>query len=95
MANKKQESQEESVVVGESDTATIKKAIAEAQLLIEQGKTKVEASLVIYRALESYPQETVVSAMIEGASLTSKGALTYWYNCRRKIIRENASATHK
>ncbi|MDV6226979.1 hypothetical protein R2G56_11845 [Nitratireductor aquimarinus] len=60
---------------------TIEQAIA-------QGKTKVDASMAIYRALNTQPQEAVVSAMIEGAGLTPKGALTYWYNCRRKYARE-------
>jgi hypothetical protein len=29
-----------------------------------------------------------VAAFVEGASLTPKGALTYWYNCRRKIAKK-------
>lgn len=88
MANKKQES--EHVVLERDDISPIDRAIAEGRLLIEQGKTKVEASMVIYRALEGYSQEEVVAAMIDGARLTPKGALTYWYNCRRRIKREKA-----
>lgn len=86
MANKKQES--EHVVLERDDISPIDRAIAEGRLLIEQGKTKVEASMMIYRALEGYTQEEVVAAMIDGAGLTPKGALTYWYNCRRKRKRE-------
>ena len=63
-------------------------AIAEGQALISEGKTKVEAAMAIYRHLRESPQETVINAFVEGASLTPKGALTYWYNCRRKFSQE-------
>ena len=63
-------------------------AIAEGQALIAEGKTKVEAAMAIYRHLNESPQEVVINAFIEGASLTPKGALTYWYNCRRTFSRE-------
>ena len=63
-------------------------AVNEGQALIAEGKTKVEAAMAIYRQLHDSPQEAVIQAFIEGASLTPKGALTYWYNCRRKFSRE-------
>ena len=44
--------------------------------------------MAIYRHLNESPQEVVLQAFVEGASLTPKGALTYWYNCRRKFSRE-------
>ena len=66
----------------------IAQAIAEGQALIAEGKTKVEAAMAIYRHLNESPQEVVINAFIDGASLTPKGALTYWYNCRRKLLRE-------
>jgi len=44
--------------------------------------------MAIYRDLNESPQEFVIKAVVEGASLTPKGALTYWYNCRRKFSRE-------
>ena len=66
----------------------INAAIAEGKALIEQGKTKVQAAMAIYRLLETQPQQTVVDAFIAGTGLTSKGALTYWYNCRRKLQKE-------
>lgn len=46
--------------------------------------------MTIYRLLENSPQETIIGAFIEGASLNPKGALTYWYNCRRKLSRERS-----
>jgi hypothetical protein len=67
------------------NTQLIEEAVAAGRLLIEQGKPKIEAAMVIYEKLEQLPQETVVQAFINGANLTTKGALTYWYNCRRKL----------
>lgn len=68
----------------------IAQAVAEGQVLIREGKTKVEAAMTIYRHLNDSPQEVVLQAFIEGASLTPKGALTYWYNCRRKLSQERS-----
>ena len=68
----------------------IAQAVAEGQVLIAEGKTKVEAAMAIYRHLNESPQEVVLQAFIEGASLTPKGALTYWYNCRRKLSQERS-----
>jgi hypothetical protein len=68
----------------------IAQAIHEGQTLIAEGRPKVEAAMAIYRLLENSPQETIITAFIDGASLTPKGALTYWYNCRRKLSRERS-----
>jgi hypothetical protein len=38
----------------------------------------------MYAKLKTADRETAVAAFVEGAGLTEKGALTYWYNCRRK-----------
>jgi hypothetical protein len=65
-------------------------AVNEGQALIAEGKTKVEAAMAIYRHLNESPQEVVLKAFVEGASLTPKGALTYWYNCRRKFSQERS-----
>ena len=66
----------------------IAQAVLEGQAHISEGKTKVEVAMAIYRHLNECPQEVVLQAFVEGASLTPKGALTYWYNCRRKLSRE-------
>ena len=54
---------------------TIAAAIQEGRSLIDQGKSKTEASMAIFRLIEECSQETVIQAFIEGASLTPKGAL--------------------
>ena len=69
----------------EPNVEGIKAAIAAGQALIDQGKTKAEAAMAIYMRIEGEPQDSVVKAFVEGATLTEKGALTYWYNCRRKV----------
>lgn len=68
-------------------------AIEQGNDLIAAGKPKIEAAMSIYVALLGEPQDAVVSAFIEGAALTPKGAVTYWYNCRRKHNRTKSSTT--
>lgn len=67
-------------------------AVAEGKALIDQGKSKVEAAMAMFRLIGDQPQEAVLQAFIDGASLTPKGALTYWYNCKRKLARERNKA---
>ena len=69
---------------------TVKAAIAEGKALIKDGKPKVEAAMAMYAKLKGADRETVVQAFIEGAGLTEKGAVTYWYNCRRKAGKTTA-----
>ena len=70
-------------VVGQ-DVTGYQLAVNEGKKLIGEGKTKSQAAMAIYTALESTDKGTVVKAFVEGASLTEKGAMTYWYNCKRK-----------
>ena len=83
--------------VKEPKTATaspemIVNAIKEGRSLIEQGKSKADASMAIFKLIGDQPQEVVVHAFVEGATLTPKGALTYWYNCRRKLVKERKTS---
>jgi hypothetical protein len=71
---------QEQVAEVEPDQQSFNQAVSDGKKLIEEGKTKVEAAMAIYRILAGQPQETIVKAFIAGASLTEKGALTYWYN---------------
>jgi hypothetical protein len=48
--------------------------------------------MAIFRHLEAMPQATITKAFVEGATLTEKGALTYWYNCRRRLAIERRAA---
>ena len=55
--------------------------------MIKDGKTKVEATTAMYAKLKNADRETAVAAFMEGAGLTEKGAVTHWYNCRRKVVK--------
>lgn len=69
----------------ETNLDAVAAAIDAGKVLIGEGKTKAEAAMAIYTLIEAESQETIVKAFVEGATLTEKGALTYWYNCRRKM----------
>jgi hypothetical protein len=62
----------------------IKEAIAKGKALIKEGKSKADAAMEIFVALKDEDKEIVIAAFVQGATLTEKGAVTYWYNCRRK-----------
>lgn len=62
----------------------IKEAIAKGKALIKEGKSKADAAIIIFEALKGEEKDVVIAAFVQGATLTEKGAVTYWYNCRRK-----------
>ena len=62
----------------------IKDAIAKGKALIKEGKSKADAAMEIFEALKAEEKDVVIAAFVQGATLTEKGAVTYWYNCRRK-----------
>jgi hypothetical protein len=64
--------------------SVIKEAITKGKALIKEGKSKVEAAMMIFEAIKDEDKEVIIAALIEGATLTEKGAVTYFYNCRRK-----------
>ena len=63
---------------------SIKDAIAKGKALIKEGKSKADAAMAIFEALKAEGKEVVIAAFVLGATLTEKGAVTYWYNCSRK-----------
>jgi hypothetical protein len=63
---------------------SIKEAIAKGKAIIKDGKSKADAAMEIFVALKDEEKDVVIAAFIQGATLTEKGAVTYWYNCRRK-----------
>lgn len=62
----------------------IKDAISKGQSAIKEGKSKADAARLIFGLLQGEAKEVIVAAFVSGANLTDKGALTYWYNCKRK-----------
>ena len=67
----------------------IKGAIAQGLELIHGGKSKADAARAIFGVLNNEQKEVIVAAFVAGATLTEKGALTYWYNCKRKAKKES------
>lgn len=63
---------------------SIKDAIAKGKALIKEGKSKADAAMAIFEELKAEDKEVVIAAFVLGATLTEKGSVTYWYNCKRK-----------
>lgn len=70
----------------------IKKAIADGKALIAEGKTKADAARAMYPQISTESKEIIIAAFVEGATLTPKGAQTYWYNCKRRASKEKKPA---
>lgn len=62
----------------------VKQAITQGRAIILEGKSKADAARAIFAFLKNEDKEVIVAAFIQGATLTEKGAQTYWYNCKRK-----------
>lgn len=68
----------------------IRDAIEVGKAALAEGKTKADAARAIFALIKHEPKEVIVAAFVEGAALTDKGALTYWYNVRRKAAKDAA-----
>ena len=66
----------------------MKRAVAHGLAMIGAGKSKADAARAIYAVLATESKDTIVAAFIAGATLTEKGALTYWYNCKRRASKK-------
>ena len=51
--------------------------------------TKVEVASQMYELIHTEDREVIAMAFVEGANLTPKGAMTYFYNCRRKFKKDS------
>ncbi|MHC4906893.1 MAG: hypothetical protein ACYTBW_01325 [Planctomycetota bacterium] len=47
--------------------------------------TKVSVATQMFELIHDEDREVVSKAFMEGANLTEKGSMTYYYNCRRKF----------
>jgi len=82
------ETAKQPVAKGPINKDAYKAAIASGKAMLKEGKTKAEVAQAIYTQLKGETRETVIAAFVDGASLTEKGAVTYWYNCRRKMAKK-------
>lgn len=77
------------------DKENVQNAIAQGLALLKEGKSKADAARLIYGLLETESRDVVIEAFIHGATITPKGAPTYFYNVSRKFKREKARAESK
>lgn len=66
----------------------IKDVIDQGLALIKEGKSKADAARAIYAVIKDEPKEVIVAAFVAGATLTDKGALTYFYNSKRRAEKD-------
>lgn len=66
------------------DKPIVKEAIEQGRMLLKDGKSKADAARVIFSLLKDEEKSLIVAAFVDGATLTDKGALTYFYSCKRK-----------
>lgn len=68
--------------------AAVKKAISLGKEMSKQAEvTKADVARKMFELISGEPREVIVQAFVEGASLTPKGAQTYFYNCKRKAAK--------
>ena len=67
-------------------------AITKGLEVLKNGGSKADAARSIFDALDGEEREIVIRAFIEGATLTEKGAPTYFYNITRKARRTRGIA---
>jgi hypothetical protein len=70
--------------------ANVKAAIEAGAKVIAGNGTKADAARAMYELIADEDKDVIVAAFIVGATLTEKGALTYWYNCKRKASKTPA-----
>jgi hypothetical protein len=70
----------------------VKDIITKGKALIKDGKSKADVAMMIFEALKTEEKEVVIAAFVQGATLTEKGAVTYWYSCRRKAKKTSKPA---
>lgn len=70
-------------------------AIAKGLEALAAGGSKADAARAIYEMIEDEERDVIVQAFIEGATVTEKGAPTYFYNVRRQLERKQREETKK
>jgi len=74
-------------------STTIQAAIVQGRAMIADGKSKADAARAIFACIKDESKDLIVAAFVEGATLTPKGALTYWYNCKRRASKATKSTS--
>jgi hypothetical protein len=85
MENSVDQTQQQSATKTAVNKSSVKKAIDQGKSGIADGKTKVDVVRIMYPFIVNESPEVIWAAFVEGAGLTEKGAVTYWYNVRRDV----------
>lgn len=67
---------------------TLTQAIVVGLDVIASGGSKADAARAIYAMIKDEAREVIIQAFIDGATVTEKGAPTYFYNVRRQYERK-------
>ena len=68
-------------------TPKIAKVIKLAKSARKMGMTKVDAVRKIYPEVADLPRESIWYSIIHGVDLSSRGAVTYYYNMKKEFSR--------
>ena len=93
MENSVDQTQQQSATKTAVNKVSVKKAIDLGRSGITDGKTKVDVVRIMYPFIIDEPPEVIWAAFVEGAGLTEKGAVTYWYNVRREQRKSKPNVT--
>lgn len=63
--------------------------------LTAEGATKAAASMEVYQRIKDQPRDVAAAVFVAGVGLTEKGAVTYWYNCKRKSEKKTKAKPSK
>jgi hypothetical protein len=63
-------------------------AVSKGLEVITTGGSKADAARAIYEMIKEEEMDIIVQAFIDGATVTVKGAPTYFYNVRRQFERK-------
>ena len=67
----------------EINKGAVNNAVTIGKTAIADGKTKADAVRLMFPHVIKEQPEVIWQTFVDGAGLTSKGAVTYWYNVRR------------
>lgn len=76
-----------------TDQEQYSKAISQGLEVIAAGGSKADAARTIYGTLKEESRDLIIQAFVEGATVTVKGAPTYFYNVRRQFERKQKEVT--
>ena len=77
-----------------SNPKLYQQAIEKGQEALEATNSKAQAAREIFNMLCDEPRDVVLQAFIDGATITPKGAPTYFYNVKKKLRREQRAAAN-